>query len=301
MRDRRIPPWILGLTLALCAALAGVVIWQGSMLRALSVSDPGPAVADSSSREKISARDVPESSGRLTRSFDLTPTGIDAAGETASADVSVTLWDDRPDASAELLVSMGDETSSIALTRSDSGAYTAPMTLPLPRKQGGEDGSVSLAIVVEAGGVSARERLGEYPNTLFMTASLRVDLKESGMTYVRKALPSPGVGLIRINADCRLCVLDGEKTTAVSNPSFRLYCNGKLMKLLPAVEDETGSHLYGPQEWDNALVCRNGDEVALAFSCTGGDGRHYEFQLESAFIERDKGDVTPRLMPPSVS
>lgn len=300
MRDRKLPPWIFALTLALCAALAGAVIWQGNELRALSGGRPGPA-AESSAQGEAAARNIPESSVRLVKSFDLTPTGVDASGETASADVSVELWDDRPDASAELLVSAGDESSSVPLDRSASGAYTARLTLPLSSEHVGEDRSVSLSVAVELGGVSTRERLEEYPDAGFMTSSLRADLKEGGMTYVRKSLPAPGVGLMRINADCRLSVLDGGKPAAVGDPSFLLYCNGRLMKRLPAAEDEAGLHLYGPQAWDNALVCRNGDEVSFAFSCVGGDGRSYEFQLETARIARGQGDVTPRPMPPAVS
>ncbi|MPM59846.1 hypothetical protein SDC9_106692 [bioreactor metagenome] len=73
------------------------------------------------------------------------------------------------------------------------------------------------------------------------------------------------------------------------------------MKQLSAVEDETGRYLYGPQEWDNALVCRNGDEVTLTFACTGDDERSYEFQLESASVTKYSGDVMLELMPPAVS
>ena len=121
-------------------------------------------------------------------------------------------------------------------------------------------------------------------------------LGQADMTYVRKSLPAPGVGLMRMNEDCRLSVVEGGKPVAVGSPSFRLYRNGKLMKQLSAVEDEAGRYLYGPQEWDNALVCRNGDEVTLTFVCVGNDGRSYEFQLESASITKYSGDVMLKLM-----
>lgn len=301
MKDRKLPLWVLAIVLTLCAALAGVVIWQGSRLRTLRQSVPDQTAAASSAQSGTSAADAVESSARLTKSFDLTPAGVDQAGGTASADVSLELWEDRPGAAVTLLVTQGGASSSLPLTRSDSGVYTALLTLPLSAKPGGGDQSVSLTVTVEADGTSLKERLGDYPNTRFMTASLRIDLKEGGMTYVRKSLPAPGVGLMRINADCRLSVMEGSKPVAVGNPSFRLYRNGKLMKQLSAVEDETGRYLYGPQEWDNALVCRNGDEVTLAFACTGDDGRSYEFQLESASITKYSGDVMLELMPPAVS
>lgn len=301
MKERKLPLWVLAIVLALCAILAGVVIWQGSRLRTLRQSEPNQTVPASSAQQGTSASDTEESASRLTKSFDLTPTGVDEAGGTASADVSLELWDDRPGAAVTLLVTQGGESFPILLTRSDSGVYTAPLTLPLPAEQGGGDQSVSLTVTVEADGTFLKERLGDYPDTRFMTTSLRADLKEGGMTYVRKSLPAPGVGLMRINADCRLSVLEGGEPVAVGNPSFRLYRNGKLMKRLDAVEDETGRYLYGPQEWDNALVCRSGDEVTLTFACTGNDGLSYEFQLESASITKYSGDVMPRLMPPAVS
>lgn len=301
MKDRKLPLWVLAIVLALCAALAGVVIWQGSRLRSLQHSAPDQTAPASSAQQETSASDAVESSVRLTKFFDLAPTGVDEAGGTASADVSLELWDDRPDAAVTLLATQSGISFPLPLTRSDSGVYTALLTLPLPAQQGGGDQSVSLSVTVEADGASVKERLGDYPNTRFMTSSLRIDLKEGGMTYVRKSLPAPGVGLMRINADCRLSVLERDGSVAVENPSFRLYRNGKLMKQLSAVEDETGRYLYGPREWDNALVCRNGDEVTLTFACTGDDGLSYEFQLESASITKYSGDVMLELMPPMVS
>lgn len=301
MKDRKLPLWVLVIVLTLCAVLAGVVIWQGSRLRTLRQSAPDQTAPASSAQQGTSASDTVESSARLTKSFDLTPAGVDQTGGTASADVALELWNDRPGAAVTLLVTQGGASSSLPLTRSDSGVYTALLTLPLPAQQGGEDQSVSLTVTVEADGASVKERLGDYPDTRFMTASLRIDLKEGGMTYVRKSLPAPGVGLMRINADCRLSVLEGDESVAVGNPSFRLYRNGKLMKQLSAMEDETGRYLYGPQKWDNALVCRNGDEVTLTFACIGDDGLSYEFQLESASITKYSGDVMPRLMPPVVA
>ncbi|MEA4941509.1 MAG: anti-sigma factor [Oscillibacter sp.] len=301
MKARKLPLWVLAIVLALCAALAGVVIWQGSRLRSLQQSAPDQTGSASSAQQGTSAPDAVESSVRLTKSFELTPTGVDKAGGTASADVSLELWDDRPGAAVTLLVMQGGASSSLPLTRSDSGVYTTLLTLPLPAQQSGGNQSVSLTVTVEADGAFMKERLGDYPNTRFMTSSLRADLKEGGMTYVRKSLPAPGVGLMRMNADCRLSVLEGGEPVAVGNPSFRLYRNGKLMKQLSAVEDETGRYLYGPQEWDNALVCRNGDEVTLTFACTGDDERSYEFQLESASVTKYSGDVMLELMPPAVS
>lgn len=311
MRDKKLPLWLLALTLALCAVLAGVILWQGGRLRALSAGAPAPAASSAQEQapvqektpvsEEAAASEAPGSSGYLVKSLELTPAGVDEEKGTASAEVSLQLWNDRPDAAAELLVRMGEASDSIPLHRSDSGVYTATLTLPLPGKQDGEEESVSLAAAVEAGGLSSRELLREYPNTRFMTAALRADLKEGGMTYVRKALPAPGVGVMRINPDCRLSVLDGGVPVAVREPSFRLYCNEKLIKLLPAAEDEAGLHLYGPQAWDNALVCRNGDNVAFAFSCFDGDGRFYEFQLETVRIVHGHGDVATWLLPPAVS
>ena len=311
MRDKRLPLWLLP-ALALCAVLVGVILWQDGRLRELRAGASAPASGSFAQGETpdqeqapdqadASALDVPERTGYLVKSLELTPAGIDAAAGTASADVVLRLWDDRPDAAAELLVSMGEKTDSIPLSRSDSGVYTATLTLPLPGKRGGEEESVSLAAAVEAGGLSSRELLREYPNALFLTATLRADLKEGGMTYVNKALPAPGVGVMRINPNCRLSVLDGGVPVAVREPAFRLYCNEKPIKLLPAVEDETGLHLYGPQAWDNEMVCRNGDKVALTFSCFGGDGRFYEFQLETVSIVHGHGDVTTRVLPPAVS
>lgn len=300
MKDRKLLLWMLAVVLTLCAALTAVVIWQGSRLRTLRQSAPDQTAPASSVQPEMSAADTVESSARLAKSFELSPAGVDEAGGTVSADVSLELWDDRPGAAVTLLVTQGGVSFSRRLTRSDSGVYTALLTLPLPAKQGG-DQSVSLTVTVEADGASLKERLEDYPNTRFMTADLRIDLKEGGMTYVRKSLPAPGVGLMRINADCRLSVMEGGEPVAVGNPSFRLYRNGKLMKQLSAVEDETGRYLYGPQEWDNALVCRDGDEVTLTFACTGDDGRSYEFQLESASITKYSGDVMLELMPPAVS
>jgi len=301
MKARKLPLWVLAIVLALCVALVGVVIWQGSRLRTLQQSAPDQTAPASSVQQGTSAADAVESSARLTKSFELTPTGVDEAGGSASADVSLELWNDLPGAAVTLLVTQGKASSSLPLTRSDSGVYTALLTLPLSAQQGAGDQSVSLMVMVESDGVSAKERLGDYPNTRFMTASLRIDLKEGGMTYVRKSLPAPGVGLMRMNADCRLSVMEGGKPVAVGNPSFRLYRNGKLMKQLSAVEDEAGQYLYGPQKWDNALVCRNGDEVTLTFACIGNDGLSYEFQLESAFITKYSGDVMLELMPPAVA
>jgi len=301
MKAKKLPLWVLAIVLTLCVALVGVVIWQGSRLRTLQQSAPYQTVPASSAQQGTSAPSAVESSARLTKSFDLTPTGVDKAGGTASADVSLELWDDLPGAAVTLLVTQGKAASSLPLTRSESGVYTTLLTLPLSAQQGAGDQSVSLTVTVEADGAFVKERLGDYPNTRFMTASLRADLKEGGMTYVRKSLPAPGVGLMRMNEDCRLSVVEGGKPVAVGSPSFRLYRNGKLMKQLSAVEDEAGRYLYGPQEWDNALVCRNGDEVTLTFVCVGNDGRSYEFQLESASITKYSGDVMLKLMPPAVA
>ncbi|WP_369282443.1 hypothetical protein [Oscillibacter sp. GMB15532] len=298
MREKKLTLWMLGLALALCAALAGLVLLQGIRLRALRDSAPA---AISAPQEEVPSATAQENSAHLTQAFELTPAGTDETKGTATAEVSLRLWEDQMDAAVKLLIEAGEETVSVPLEKSADGAYTAPVTLGLPSRQSGENAPISLTVEMEADGVFSRERLGEYPNTLFMTTTLRADLKEGGMTYVRKSLPTPGVGLIRINPECRLSVLDGAESVAVREPTFRLYCNGKLEKTLPAVEDETGWNLYGPQAWDNALVCRNGDRILLTFSCTGEDGRFYEFQLETARIAHEQGEVTSRLMPPAVS
>lgn len=271
---------------------------QGSRLRALRENSPA---AISFPKEKAPVLTTPENADYLTESVVLTPAGTDETKGTATAEIALRLWEDRTDAAVTLLIDAGGNTKSIPLEQSVDGTYTAPVTLALPGRQSGKDGSVSLTVEVEDGGVFSQERLAEYSNTLFMTTALRVDLKEGGMTYVRKSLPTPGVGVMRINTECRLSVLDGDESVAVKDPAFQLYCNGKLAKSLPAVEDETGRNLYGPQAWDNALVCRNGDRVTLTFTCTGEDGRFYEFQLETARIAHEQGEVTSRLMPPAVS
>ena len=181
MKDRKLPFWVLVIVLTLCAVLVGVVIWQGSRLRTLQQSTPDQTAPASSVQQGTSAADTVESSARLAKSFDLTPTDVDRAGGTASADVSLELWDDLPGAAVTLLVTQGGVTSSLTLTRNDSGVYTALLTLPLSVQQGAGDQSVSLMVMVEADGTSVKERLEDYPNTRFMTASLRIDLKEGGM------------------------------------------------------------------------------------------------------------------------
>lgn len=298
MREKKLTLWLLGLALALCAALAGLVLLQSSRLRALRENTPA---AISSAQEEAPVSTAPEDSAHLTEAFGLTPVGTDETKGTATAEISLRLWEDQVDAAVKLLIEAGEKTVSIPLERSANRTYTAPVTLALPDRQSGGDVPVSLTVEVEDDGAISREWLGEYPNALFMTATLRADLKEGGMIYVRKSLPTPGVGLMRMNPECRLTVLDGDESVAVKDAAFRLYCNDKLVKSLPAAEDETGRNLYGPQAWDNALVCRNGDRVILTFSCTGEDGRFYEFQLETAYITHEQGDVTSRLMPPAVS
>ncbi|WP_293010292.1 MULTISPECIES: hypothetical protein [unclassified Oscillibacter] len=298
MREKRLIFWLLGLALALCAALAGLVLLQGSRLRALRENAPA---AISSPQDGAPISTTPENSAHLIKAFELTPAGTDEAKGTATAEITLRLWEDQTDAAVKLLIDVGEKTVSVPLVRSANRTYTAPVTLALPDKQSGEDTSVSLTVEVEEGGVLSRERLWEYPNSLFMTTTLRADLKEGGMSYVRKSLPTPGVGLMRFNPECRLTVMDGDESLAIKDPAFRLYCNGELIKSLPAVEDETGRNLYGPQLWDNALVCRNGDRIRLSFSCTGEDGRFYEFPLETARIAHEQGEVTSRLMPPAVS
>lgn len=298
MKDRKLPMWMLLIAVALCAALIGVVIWQGSRLRGMGMTAPALSAQTSSGETGASALS-PKSISQLIKTFDLVPEGKDEAGDTVTADVFLTLWDDQPDAAVTLLVTRGGSAASQTLTRNSSGVYSGSLTLPLSSQQ--DDQSISLSALVKGGGVYAQERLGDYPNALFMLASLRVDVKEGGMTYVRKALPAPGVGLMRINADCRVSVLDGSKPAEVKSASFRLYCNGERIKQLAAVEDETGQYLYGPQPWDNALVCQSGDEVSLTFACTGEDGLSYEFPLESASITEHGGSVLPQSIPPIVS
>ena len=298
MKDRKLPLWMLAIAVALCTALIGVVIWQGSRLRDMGTTAPALS-AQTSFRETDDSVQPPKSTSQLIKSFDLTPAGKDEAGETVTADVSLTLWDDQSDAAVTLLVTRGGSATSHSLIRNTSGVYRASLTLPFSSQQ--DDQSISLSALVKGDGVYAQERLGDYPNTLFMQASLHVELKEGGMTYVSKALPAPGVGLMRINADCRISVLDGSEPVKVKNASFRLYCNGELIKQFAAVEEETGQHLYGPQPWDNALVCQSGDEVSLTFAGTGEDGLSYEFPLESASITENGGSVLPQNVPPVVS
>lgn len=329
MREKRFPLWPLAAALTLCAVLAGVVLWQGGRLRDLRQGAPGSAAnaslqvepsqreetpgqgempnrealpdqKDAPRREEGAQPGGPEGASRLVEAIDFAPAGVDGAKGTASAAVSLRLWDEQPDAAVELRVRLGEETRSVPLTQSGDGLYVGTLTLPLPGGQGGKDEPVTLSAAVESGGVSAVEQLGKYPNTRFLTAAARADLKEGGMTYVRRSLPKPGIGLLRINPECRLSVVEEGAPVAVEDAAFLLYCNEKLVKELPAAEDEAGLYLYGPQPWDNALVCRNGDRVALAFSCTGGDGRRYEFQLETLRIVHGYAETAPRLLPPAV-
>ncbi len=298
MREKKLIRLLLGLALALCAALVGLVLLQGSRLRALRENVPA---GSSSPQENTAILTIPDNSAHLTAAFELTPVETDDTKGTVTAEIALRLWEDPMVAAVNLLIEAGEKTITVPLERSADRTYAAPVTLALPDKLSGEDTPVSLAVAVENGGAFSQERLWEYPNSLFMTTTLRADLKEGGMTYVRKSLPMPGVGLIRINPECRLAVLEGNESVAIKDPAFWLYSNGKRIKRLPAVEDETGENLYGPQSWDNALVCRNGDRVNLSFSCTGEDGRFYEFPLETARIAQEQGEVTSRLMPPAVS
>ena len=86
MKDRKLPMWMLLIAVALCAALIGVVIWQGSRLRGMGMTAPALSAQTSSGETGASALS-PKSISQLIKTFDLVPEGKDKAGETVTADV----------------------------------------------------------------------------------------------------------------------------------------------------------------------------------------------------------------------
>ena len=287
MREKKWLAILLALALVV-AGLTAAVIWQGGKLRAMEQN--GAAITDASAAE--SAHD-------LVSDFSVTPTEIDQGAETVAADVSVSLRDDFQNAKVSLLVTHDGATSTMPMSPTSGGDYMTELSFPLAQTR--EEGAVSLSLTVESNSVFQQVHLGNYPNLRSLLASFQIDLKEGGMSYTRKSLPAPAEGIMRINDSCRLSVLEDGEPIPVKKPVFWLYSNGERIKGLPAQTDQTGTYLYGPPSWDNALVCNAGDQVSLCFAFVGEDGLSYEYELESVAITKRGGEVVMQGGPSAIS
>lgn len=281
--------WMQAVTLALCALLLGLTLWQNR--RIADLEQEIWAVRSNAEQNYQSIRgDFYQLSSELeemnkhVRTWELRPAGIDRSG--LLAELSLTLKEWSEDTEVQVTVSRGDSRQNLPLSSHGDGTFSASALFPLETGESGEE--IQLAAAIRQDGTSFQEQLGGWED-ISMLLPVQIDSWGGG-----HPLYQDGVLSASSWPDAHFRGPNGGPAE-VSDTELRLYRNDRLELTRPAVYDpETGncaSVLEGGEDpWQ--VECRDGDTVRVDLFCRDQYGLGYTFTLSGWEIGSGQDYVT---------
>lgn len=289
--------WLQTATLALCAVLLAVTLWQGqkiSELRAQAAS-LDRRVIETAQNTRMAINDLSSQIAegeKLVRDWELSPTGMDKTANSLLTEFSLNLKEWREDTEVYLTARQGSGVNIVYLGNAGTGRFSGS----LPVSLAGE--ALSLEVRVDGGGTSRQEELGGWDD-ISMLLPLRITGSGyGGPTYRNGVFSVEGYTVDLSGRD--------SAPAEAEEPSFYLQRDGETVweaEGVPPVDDQVlreGAYTPGKAL---EVECQPGDTVALFFTCRDAYGLKYIFPLESWEITGDSGgrDLRHTVAAPAVS
>lgn len=283
------------LTLALCAVLLGLNLWQlrriSDLRGQLQSVETNLQTETRRLDERVQAvQRAAREADALVQDWKIISAEPDRASRSLRAEVSLSLKEWREDTAAELLW-IGDGGSvgegSAPLTGDGKGAFTGVLEIPLDRGLL----EFGLNLVIRDGEGQRRENLGVVYGTDELLPVQCIGWGSGGPYYTRDK--DQNGALTVTGCEAELIGLEGRPALPqLSGQAFRLRRNGDVAAEKTAMYGETIGQ-YTCEELSSEA--RIGDEFSLTFFCRDESGLGYEFFLNGWKIDENgiKDAVAP--------
>lgn len=205
-----------------------------------------------------------EEGARLVADYGLEPVGLDKTTRSLQAEAVVTLKEWGAETAVDLVGKLDGKESALPMTASGSGEFTCMIEVPAE-----QNCELSLAAVINSGGVTRREELGAW-SELSMLLPVRMHSWGGSAPVYEDGFLSIG------HHDGDLEARDGSPAK-VTDVCYRLYVNGEKVK-----EEKTC------ENW--LQECTQGDEVRITLSCRDQYGLGYEFTMMEFVCDENAND-----------